>query len=434
MFNTPIVLNQYQQLLVRLSLLAPYNAVHSVLIPEGIELEALHHSLQAMMQHLGMGHPQFSKDYQSVSFLPMQEQVGIERYFISLQEHAEQEMNYFFAANECPLRFCIIVGKKQSYFSITYNHWIADADAISHLMQSIFAYLQTQIFPQLSLNGPPIEECFKHIYKYGLLYYRCFGVAQNVSQFIRGFRTPIKTLEDMECGCHMHVFDKEILHALLVHCKQQSITLNDLFIAVLARLFGQITQSKRKNARSKWFKPKRNHIIIAVISNLRKESYISLSSTFGLFLGFFYLSFKTPEGLSLKALSASVHKRTQRLKRRHIAVKQYLLCKVQSYFWDRAKHPRSQFRLFSKNTPITVGISNMNLSGRTEHMSSYVSQYIRFSPTAMVCPIVFNITTFNHCMALGINFRKACYTVDEINSIKQAFVNQLEAVSHSIIL
>jgi hypothetical protein len=102
-----------------------------------------------------------------------------------------------------------------------------------------------------------------------------------------------------------------------------------------------------------------------------------------------------------------------------------LLFKVQNFILDRKKNKLSQYRLFSKNTPITVGISNMDLRHTASSLQVNVNQYIRFSPTAMVCPIVFNLTTFNNYLSLGINFRKACYTPAEVEQIKNDFVETI---------
>ena len=113
-----------------------------------------------------------------------------------------------------------------------------------------------------------------------------------------------------------------------------------------------------------------------------------------------------------------------------MAVKQSLLFKVQNFILDRKKNKSSQYRLFSKNTPITVGISNMDLRHTEASLLNSINQYIRFSPTAMVCPIVFNLTTFNDHLSLGINFRKACYTLAEVEHIKDKFVAEV----HRLIL
>jgi hypothetical protein len=267
-----------------------------------------------------------------------------------------------------------------------------------------------------------IEDCFKSIYQRKIPYLRYRGVIQSFLQFSRGFRTKTQDEESVESDCESCFFDTKVTSNLLSIAKEQNVTFNDLCVAVLTKIFGELTHEQRKNLKPKLLKPKRNRIIIGVMSNIRNQSQQSLTQVFGLFLSFFYLSLKSPENYSLQALTQSVHVKTSKMKQQHSAIKQYLLFKIQNKIWDRRTNKRSQYRLFNKNTPLTLGISNMNLNGCAEPLLQQAQQYIRFSPTAMVCPIVFNLTTFNGYLSIGINYRKACYTAEEVNHIKNQFI------------
>lgn len=418
-----LALNDYQQLMVRLNTLSPYSAVHSVAIKdENTSIDLLQHSINHVVNHLGLGYPQFSSDNQCVTFLPIQHMLKLETRQLSLHEHTELEMNHVFMPQDLPLRFFIIADQSTLYFSITYNHWVADAYAISRLIESIFAHMRQNKQPTLTLAAPKMDECFTPIYGKLAFYHRYLTVIQSALRFSRAFRTPVSHVERTESSNCAYVFDKATLERLSKWCKTENITLNDFFLAILAQLFGEMTQHKRAMMKRKWFKPKRDRIIIAVISNIRNQSHLPLSNIFSLFLGFFYLSFKSPEHIPFRILCQRIRSQTKRLKNNNMAVKQSLLFKVQNFLLDRKKNKLSQYRLFSKNTPITVGISNMDLRHTAASLQHEASQYIRFSPTAMVCPIVFNLTTFNDHLSLGINFRKVCYTLDEVEQIKDNFV------------
>lgn len=426
MSSNSIKLNHYQQLMRRLSQSSAYNAVHSVAIDYDQDTASkLQNSINAVIKQLALGNPEFSSDDQRVTFLPCVEPTPLETCFISLDEHINNEMNYLFASTEFPLRFYIISHQSQHYFCVTYNHWIGDGYALCRLVEAIFAHAQGLLVPQLTLKAPLIEDCFKHIYQKRTFYYRYLGVVQSFFGFSRAFRTDANNDECTDTGCFTHFFDKEVFQYCADFCKAQNITLNDLFMAILAQLFGRVTQEKRAKIKSKLLKPRRDRIVIGVIANIRGPSQLSLRETFGLFLGFFYLSFKSPEQSSLQALSQNIHARTQRIKHNYTAIKRFLLFKVQTTMWDGRQNKRRQYRLFSKNTPITVGISNMNLNTSEGVLLSAAHQYIRFSPTAMVCPIVFNLTTFNGYLSLGINFRKACYSPAEVLAIKNEFVRDV---------
>ena len=429
-----ISLNHYQQLMLKISYLSPYNAVHSVLIKDlKVDISLINTSIMQALALLEFRAFKISilslGRNKTKLYVNSSELYHFEQRCVSLEEHASAEMNYAFRTIEFPMRFFVINHQSQIYFSITYNHWIADAYSISRLIEVIFSYLQEKNPPMLTMNTPNMRDCFKHIYQNKHLYYRYLGVTKLFLQFSRAFRTEVRNIDCTESGCISHVFTQNMVTSLLRFCKYQGITLNDLFITILANVFGIITQEKRNNLQTKFLKPKRDRIVIAIISNIREQSRIPLSDIFGLFLGFFYVSFKSPETYSFDELSKLTHAKTCKQKNNYAAIKQYLLFKIQTKMLDKTKKLSSKHRLFNKNTPITVGISNLNLKSSDALLSAQINQYIRFSPTAIVCPIVFNITTFNGCMSLGINFRKACYTELEVNNIKELFVSNLLRLS-----
>ena len=65
----------------------------------------------------------------------------------------------------------------------------------------------------------------------------------------------------------------------------------------------------------------------------------------------------------------------------------------------------------------------MHNTSKTLHYD--IEQYIRFSPTAMICPIGFNLTTFNEHLSLGINFRKESYSIETVDMIQSRFVTTI---------
>lgn len=432
MNNTRITLNQYQQLMLQISMDSPYNAVHAIPInPNQVDTTTLQNATHVVLQRLGLGVPQFSSDTKQVTFIPLSSPIELMTRRASLDHHAEQEINHFFSMNAFPLRFFLVFDTSAVYFSITYNHWIGDAYAISRLMDAIFTYTQGQEPPLLTLEAPPLEDCFQHIYRNKTIFYRYLGIIQTFFRFSPAYRTEISNIESIESGCFLHFFEQDVVIHLLTICRAQQITLNDLFIAILAQLFGRVTQNQREQLKQKFLKPKRDQIIIAVISNIRGFSQRSLSHAMGLFLGFFYLSFKSPESMPLQVLSQQVTLQTKRFKKNYAAVKQYLLFQVQKNIWNRTLTKKSKYRLFSKNIPITAGISNMDLNKIDPQLLHQTQQYIRFSPTAMVCPFVFNLTTLNGSLSLGVNYRKACYTAAEAENIKNEFVREIQELIHS---
>lgn len=428
MFNKKIALNQYQQLMFKISQFSPYNAVHSVLMVE--DSYVLKDAVNTIMRCLAIGIPEFSKDTDFVIYTPPSEEIIIQTRVDSLNEHAQKELNYAFSTKEFPFRFFIITCSEKKYFSITYNHWVGDAFAISRVMSAIFNYISEGAQTPLTTHAPHMHLCFHHIYKNKEFYCRTLSFIRNFVGFSQAFRTPVRDVFDVKSNCTHYFFIADDSKLIVQLCKKYQITVNDFFIIVLAKVFGKWTHDARAHIKNKPFKLKRNRIIIGVISNLRSQSTINLSNIVSVFLGFFYMSFKSPEHHTFKELCVYVGEKTKRFKKQNVAIKQYLLFQLQNKWFDRTKKIRSKFRMFSKNVPIVAGISNMKLT----NMAPNLSQYIRFSPTAMVCPIVFNITTIQDHMSLSVSFRESCYTMDEAISIQNACVHEIQQLLYEHIL
>lgn len=420
-----LVLNDYQQLMLRITTLTPYNAVHAALIDsERYNLTQLHLIITELLHHLGLGYPQFTDNISKVYFLPLDTPIEIALRSIALQSHIAAEMNTPFAIDDLPLRFFIIVDRSQYYFSITYNHWIADAFSIIQLMETIFLMAIGQSpAGTLTMDVPVTEHCFQPVFKNRIFYYRYRNLISKMIQCSRAYRTKISPIESTDSGCIFHTLTPNEVTAVLAFCKMQQMTFNDLLIAILAKTLGEITATQRNTIKRKFLKAKRDRILISVITNIRPASKIPLQQFFGLMLGFFSIALKSPETYPLTTLCQQVSAKTKVIKQRHQMIKEYLLFKIQNKWWDRCKTTRSQYRLFSKNVPITAGISNMNLTDNTG--TQLFQHYIRCSPTAIVCPIVFSLTTLNQIMTLTICYRKACFTEEEAIDIKDRCLRQI---------
>lgn len=422
MLNKDLMLNDYQQLMLRISDLVPYNAVHTVTFVQELNREQIQEAVNRVVHSLGLGSPAFSEERQSVRFLPLDHPIPVTCLSYSLTEHTRVEMNTPFALHALPLRFFILTSESRSYLSVTYNHWIADGYSIIRLIDAIFLTLSAHALSPLTLQAPTMKTCFPNVYGKKILYYRLISLLKSIIGYSGAYRSPICDVESAISGCCYDVFADNVLPRLLQICKIKQITLNDLFITILAKVFGDLTLEQRKQLKSKFWKPKRERIVISVIANIRKQSSIPLTDTFGLFLGFFSIFMKQPERYSFEQAHHLVAKQTCKFKRHHTALKQSVAFKIQNKLWDKARSLHSKYRIFSKSVPITVGISNLSLNGDLRPTSDLYNDYVRCSPTAIVCPIVFNITSQHEHLSLAITYRKTCYTDIEALAIRDQFI------------
>jgi NRPS condensation-like uncharacterized protein len=423
-----IPLNDYQLLMRNVSKLTPYNAVHAVAIHDyNLHLDSLQQVVTLVVQQLGLGSPEFSKNDQYVYFIDFAQAIQINQCSLAPEVHIANEINSKFTDCDLPLRFFLLEYHEKMYFAITYDHWIADAYSIVRLMETIFSLVSNKKHPSLYLLNNDIKEYFPTIYSYKQWYYRGSGLLRKLIECSQAYRTPMTSAEATNTGCSLYFFTDEELAGLLRVCKAHKITVNDCFIAILAKLFGELTVSHRMKVPRKFLKGRRDRIVISVIANIRQQSRSNLQYAFGLLLGFFSLSFKTPERYSIIQLCQNVSRQTKKIKQQQTAVKQYLLLKIQNLWWKWTTEPQKRYKLFTKNTPITVGISNMNLNVQDWSFPSMIDDYIRCSPTGVVCPIIFNITTLNHQMSVAISYRKACYTEEEVIILKGKYLDFMRA-------
>ncbi len=122
MFNKDLMLNDYQQLMLRISDLTPYNAVHTVTVKQDLSREKIQDAVNKVVHYLGLGLPDLAEDRQSVRFLPLDSLIPLTYRSYSLAKHTNIEINTPFALNAFPLRFFIVSFESRSYFSVTYNH------------------------------------------------------------------------------------------------------------------------------------------------------------------------------------------------------------------------------------------------------------------------------------------------------------------------
>lgn len=407
-----IPLNDYQQLMLRITELSPYNAVHAVPFNlNHIPIETLASAISELIASLSIGIPVFSPTLLSVQFTPHTFPIHVAVAPTTLADHMKQEMNTAFANDCLPLRFHIITYDQETYFTITYNHWIADAYSIIKLMEAIFHTVHhAELRKPLYLNVSPMPECFPILRRKNPYW---SGIKQ-LWHYARAYRTPLNDMTSTETGCEVDFLLPADLAKLRTFCKTQQVTLNDFFIALLAKLLGEQSADQRHHAAKKRWIGKRNRIVISVIVNIRGHSLIPLQQHFGLFLSYFLLSFRTPEQECLKKLCHQITKKTRRLKRMQTALKQFPGLSLLTQLWDRATKTHSKYRLFSKNTPMTAGISNVVLDGIIDSTASPLHAYARCSPTAMV----FNITTCANQMFLAISYRQTCYSQTDIQRLK----------------
>ncbi len=407
------LLNDYQSLMRSFSQDAPYNAVHFFQV-KPLDKAHLEEVINIVISDIGLGHPKFYK--RCVSYREIKKIIVLE-VSSDIETHAYHEMSYMFADNEFPLRFFIVRAKGHCFISVTYNHWVADAYAIYRLIVDILRAYNSSKQTVLSLPyNQKNAVSYHHLKRFFIKSYLALSSGLSFSKAIRPEMLTYDTLDKSLVSWSL--LESSVIESLKSLAKENQVTINDVFLTLV---YLSLMETEAYRYKQKWYKPKRNKIILSVVCNIRHLSVLN-KDLFGLFLGFFSIGLSVDETKDFSHLISIVHAQTKRAKQRRLPLLNTLLFSIQRRFYQKSKSP---FKTFRKNTPVTAGISNMNLD--TANDESHGGPYTRFSPAGPMCPLVFNFTTLNNQLTFTMTASSNRYTQQSLDKLKQSFLQQMYA-------
>jgi len=420
-----MTLNAFQQFMQQWSQVVPYNSVHVIEIQGQPDSSQWQKAILALLQEMNLGIPHFSKKGRKVFFSPITA-VSIETPSTPLEEHINNEMNRRFESNELPLRFFYINSANDTYFfGVTYNHWIADANAIHVLLHRLVSHYQNQqIYSQpLTLDTPKFNALFRnHIGRFSFLK----AIAKSIRAFFNfssAHRIKLANLLDFQSHSIYRPLPQDTVNKLHHFAKTQNATINDVFLSVLAKTLGELTAEERKNKKAKFLHRKRGDLALGTIVNIRNNARENLQRVFGMYLSSYTIILKAPEKHSIAELLKIITARTTKIKRNLAFIKDYpalslatLLCKIK-------RRADVYLKFFYKHTPVAGGVSNVNFTESWKNES--IKNYLRISPAGPLLPLVFSLTTLEGRLSLWMTYRTAAFTQQQAEKLCDAFTHYL---------
>lgn len=425
-----ITLNSFQQMMVQWNALAPYNAGHVMHLQGTPDVERWKQSALKIIQELKLGIPQFLQNYKKVSFKAITT-LFIEQPLVTLDHHIEAELNRPFLENDFPIRFFIIRSEPSTYyFGAIYNHWISDSYAMRALFQRIYLYYQTDELqlPPLTLHAPDFRSLF-HRYIGRCAWWdslkACF---QNLMHFQSAYRLKINHPLNLKAGFIRHELPAGLITKLIQFSKKQKISLNDVFLTALAKAMGEHTQLVRQQQKRKKFRLlARNRLALGTIVDIRHAAENELKSVFGQYLSQYTLVLKEPEQTSFTTLLKSISTQTQKIKKTFQTIKNFATWNLSLFTWNLASSQKSKARFFQKHAPLLAGISNVNLTPSWAGQEGDILDYLRISPSGVLIPLVFTLTTLHQQFSLCVTYRTTVFSREEINRICHSFTTYLNS-------
>ncbi len=405
--------NILQKTMLQWNQMHPYNAFHAVRIQHQFDSVRLSAVINTLLEQYGLIGLTLDKSKGTYQYLGGQAHAEIriveagDHAHAALRREVETQINSPFADDGVvnPFRFFVIPERGSFYLGIAYFHCIAGAESIVFLMKGIVSmYLQRKPegFRQ-QLNLYPKKRSF---YPSSLIR-SLTALPSHVRDMRKAFRPAYCTLVDRHNGFSLFSLGPDEFTALVKTAQSWSVTLNDIFLALLMKSLSPLASGRFRAGR-------RRHIALGSIVNIRKDLGIDSRDTFGLFLGSFIVSHHVPRGISLEELAKDVHRQTETIKR----YKLYLRTPIELLFARillSLLSPYRQKMFFQKYYPLWGGITNMNLNLLwKQNEGEKPIDYFRAVSTGPVTPLVLSITTVGDRVNAGLTYNTAVFTEQDI--------------------
>jgi hypothetical protein len=424
-------LNSFQKTMLQWNDLHPYSAVHAVQLPGVLDEARLQTRIQATLEARGLANLTLNREngtfrYQGgrpgceLKILP-----GCDDPRSALFAEMERQLNTPFVQTDqfSPFRFFVAPAGDSFLLGLTYFHPAADAGSVVLLMKDLaHAYLKP---------GPPDSPVPLDLYPDSrshllrrharVLVRKLIALPSQMRKMRRSHRPQCRDAADLYNRLSFFSLGPEKLSLVVAAGKAWSVTVNDLWLALLMKSLSPLA-SGRAQAR------KRRNISLGCIVNLRRNLPADSRPAFGLFLGSFTVTHEVPDGISLRALAGDLGRQTLAIKEHKLYLGTPLELGL-ARFMLRFFPPDGQNKFYQKNYPLWGGITNMNLNSLWGREDDQVPMdYFRGVSTGPATPLVLSVTTVRDRVNIGLSYRSAVFSSEDIQNLKCRFMNHLDQI------
>jgi hypothetical protein len=421
--------NSFQKSMLHWNQMHPYSAVHVVQLRGALDAPLLRACILTTVErrgltHLRLDHERFTFQYQGG---PADCEIRIvttqEEPFCAMVAEMERQLNLAFDSTGpfSPFRFLVLPGGDFFFLGVVYFHPVADAEAVLYLLKDIVTAYVEGVACDSGASLDLYPDARAHLVRRHpmVVARKLLGFPAQMRDMRQSHRPQYRDAANMTIGFVCFSLPAEDLCALVAAAKSWGVTVNDLFMALLMKALSPCAAA-RAQAR------KRRSISIGCIVNLRKDLSVDGGRTFGLFLGSFTVTHAVPAGISLRELAGDIRERTSRIKRRKL----YLGTPLElgfARFMLKFFSPARRKKFFAKYYPLWGGITNMNLNAVWKDAgSSAPLDYLRGVSTGPITPLALSVTTVGDRANLGLSYRTAVFSRNDIEGLQCRFREHLE--------
>lgn len=430
-------LNSFQQLMWRWSGLCPYNVGHVVQMEGRADGVRWRRAITDTIRETGLGLPRIHGA--TAEFLPV-EDVPLNCSYSNINDAIRAEINTPFPPGTLPVRFFVIDDPRGSHFlGAFFDHWIADSKSFRALMRRILRRYQSPASPPLPpmrLDSTP----FHRLFDTGR-FYKLRAAADCLRDHLRhrrAFRAGLGDPMDFNCGFHYLQAPAGLIGQVRAAAKKWGCSVNDIFLATLAQIMGEITVAERGRQRRRLFRAARDRISLGTAVDIRPFANEPTDDLLGLLVGYFAVVLQQPEKYSLRELSGKIAAITKQIKSKRPVLRRLLNFRFALFFWDTGRKPWTRAQQCHKGLPTVACISNENFTGSWIDASldaagdvPRILDYFRVPPVGPLSPMVLMPTTLRDRMSLSIGCRTTAFTDEQAAAIAADFLQRLVAIGGS---
>ena len=417
-------LNVFQRLARQWDQIHPYNAAQILQIKGAPDLEALQNAWHDAMDDLGLGRVHLRGRnfyYECLNGEMVHYGVRVAAPGVTLEDHVSDQLNKpFDNPAEPPFRPFVVVGDGSYHAGIIYHHWVADSVSIRTLLREWFV----RVYDPSRARKEPVrlpDAGYRSFFGLGrgaaAVGQGVLAAARWASSLRRARRFEEKLQPDFSVRFAVRHAQPGFLTPILEGARRQGVTLNDLFMAAIARVCDAHVPLKHR--------PRRHSLALGSIVDLRPYSHGSLQDTFGLFLGFTNVvcrpaELREPRKL-LKSIALQNHHQKQRGMPQASALRMLAGVTLGNVMGRDVVH------FYHKHLPLAGGISNVNLNRcwATGYHPDPLMDYIRVSPTGPMMPLVFATTTLGDTFHFALTYRPSVVNPAKLEPMTRMFLSEL---------
>ena len=426
-------LNVFQRAMLQWNDLHPYHAVHVLHLRGKADLEQLHrvihrcltvHGLNGLMLDRRSGSFQYGEGRLSADLSLVQP--GPDP-IVSIHSEIERQLSRRFAIQSpfTPFRFFVVPNGDRFFLGLTYFHPVADAESVSLLLRELAVDYHTGKRPdpgrRLDCHPPRHDRLW--FSRAGATVRNLLALSSEIRAMRHAHRAPVPEPADLGNRFRLMRVDAETLDRLTGTARAWGITLHDLLLATLMKSLSGLAPGRHSETR-------RRNIALGTIVNVRRDHGINSAETFGLFLGSFVVTHPVPREMALKPLAADLHRQTDHIKRRKLYLASPLKLRLSGCLIAMYSTPR-QKKFYQKHHPLWGGITNMNINTLWSRDDEATVDYFRAVSTGPVTPLVLSVTTFGDHMNIGLTYRPAVFSFEEIDLVQEQLCRQFAGLEES---